>query len=42
MSDIKIVPGAEPFSFEGNEVGCLISHRFTGTTPGAADQAGRI
>ncbi|MBN1660004.1 MAG: alpha/beta fold hydrolase [Anaerolineae bacterium] len=32
MSEIEIMPGAEPFFFEGNEVGCLVSHGFTGTT----------
>jgi carboxylesterase len=32
MSEIQILPGAEPFHFEGNEVGCLVSHGFTGTT----------
>lgn len=32
MSEINIMPGAEPFFFEGNEVGCLVSHGFTGTT----------
>jgi carboxylesterase len=32
MSEIEILPGAEPFYFEGNEVGCLVSHGFTGTT----------
>jgi carboxylesterase len=32
MSEIQIMPGAEPFFFEGNEVGCLVSHGFTGTT----------
>lgn len=32
MSAIEIMPGAEPFFFEGNRVGCLVSHGFTGTT----------
>ncbi len=32
MSETKIMPGAEPFFFEGGKVGCLISHGFTGTT----------
>ncbi len=32
MSTPQILPGAEPFFFEGNEVGCLVSHGFTGTT----------
>jgi carboxylesterase len=32
VSEIEIMPGAEPFFFEGNEVGCLVSHGFTGTT----------
>ena len=32
MSCTKIMSGAAPFFFEGNEVGCLISHGFTGTT----------
>lgn len=30
--DIAILKGAEPIRFEGNEVGILISHGFTGTT----------
>jgi carboxylesterase len=32
MSEIEIMPGAEPFFFESSEVGCLVSHGFTGTT----------
>jgi carboxylesterase len=32
MSETEIMPGAEPFFFEGGEVGCLVSHGFTGTT----------
>jgi len=32
MSEIEIMPGAEPFFFEGSRVGCLVSHGFTGTT----------
>ena len=32
MSEYQVLPGAEPFFFEGNEVGCLVSHGFTGTT----------
>ncbi|MBC7225567.1 MAG: alpha/beta fold hydrolase, partial [Anaerolineae bacterium] len=32
MTEPKVMPGAEPFYFEGNEVGCLVSHGFTGTT----------
>jgi carboxylesterase len=28
----NIMPGAEPFRFEGNETGILVSHGFTGTT----------
>jgi carboxylesterase len=32
MSMLDIMPGAEAFFFEGNEVGCLVSHGFTGTT----------
>ena len=27
-----ILPGAEPFFFEGSTTGCLVSHGFTGTT----------
>jgi len=27
----QIIPGAEPFFFEGSQVGCLVSHGFTGT-----------
>jgi len=32
MSDYPIMPGAEPFFYEGNEIGVLVSHGFTGTT----------
>ncbi len=32
MSKTQIIVGAEPFFFEGNEVGCLVSHGFTGST----------
>ena len=32
MPETNIMQGAEPFFFEGNEVGCLVSHGFTGTT----------
>jgi carboxylesterase len=32
MAELEILPGAEPFFFEGGEVGCLVSHGFTGTT----------
>jgi len=32
MSTQGVLPGAEPFFFEGGEVGCLASHGFTGTT----------
>ena len=32
MAEIQVLPGAEPFFFEGSEVGCLVSHGFTGTT----------
>ena len=32
MTELDIMPGAEPFFFEGNEVGVLVSHGFTGTT----------
>ena len=32
MAEDKVLPGAEPFFFEGSEVGCLVSHGFTGTT----------
>jgi carboxylesterase len=32
VSEIEIMAGAEPFHFEGNAVGCLVSHGFTGTT----------
>ena len=32
MSEIQVLTGAEPFFYEGSEVGCLISHGFTGTT----------
>ena len=32
MSEDKILPGAEPFFFPGNQVGVLVCHGFTGTT----------
>jgi carboxylesterase len=32
MKESKVMPGAEPFFFEGNETGVLLSHGFTGTT----------
>lgn len=32
MYEASIMPGAEPFFFEGNETGVLLSHGFTGTT----------
>ncbi|MBN1848995.1 MAG: alpha/beta fold hydrolase [Deltaproteobacteria bacterium] len=30
MSDLKIMKGAEPFFFQGSDIGVLISHGFTG------------
>jgi carboxylesterase len=30
--DQRIMEGAEPFRFEGNEIGVLVSHGITGTT----------
>ena len=32
MPETNVMTGAEPFFFEGNEVGCLVSHGFTGST----------
>ena len=32
MPETNVMTGAEPFIFEGNEVGCLVSHGFTGST----------
>lgn len=32
MPDLKILAEAEPFFFEGSDIGCLVSHGFTGTT----------
>lgn len=32
MSEPRILEGAEPFFFEGNEIGVLVSHGFTGST----------
>ena len=32
MPDYPILKGAEPFFFEGSEIGVLVSHGFTGTT----------
>ena len=29
---VEILEGAEPFSFEGNDVGVLVLHGFTGST----------
>jgi hypothetical protein len=31
MTEPQIMRGAEPFYFEGGDVGCLVSHGFTGT-----------
>lgn len=31
MSELKIMEGAEPFFFQGNDIGVLVSHGFTGT-----------
>lgn len=32
MSKMQVMTHAEPFFFKGSEVGCLVSHGFTGTT----------
>jgi len=32
MTEVSVLPGAEPFFYEGNEIGVLVSHGFTGTT----------
>lgn len=32
MSSTPVMPGAEPFFFEGSQIGILLSHGFTGTT----------
>lgn len=32
MNEYPILPEAQPFFFEGNEIGVLVSHGFTGTT----------
>lgn len=32
MTETNVMAGAEPFFFEGNEVGCLVCHGFTGST----------
>jgi carboxylesterase len=32
MSEKQVMTGAEPFFFEGGEVGCLVCHGFTGST----------
>ena len=34
MQQMDVVEGGKPFVFEGNEVGVLLSHGFTGTTSG--------
>ena len=31
MTEVNLLPGAEPFFFEGGETGCLVSHGFTGS-----------
>jgi carboxylesterase len=31
MPALPVMPGAEPFFADGNQVGCLVSHGFTGT-----------
>jgi len=31
MTEVKIMSGAEPFFFKGNEIGCLVSHGFAGS-----------
>lgn len=31
MSVTEVMPGAEPFYYEGNDVGCLVCHGFTGS-----------
>jgi len=31
MPETNVMVGAEPFFFEGNDVGCLVSHGFTGS-----------
>jgi carboxylesterase len=31
MTESQVLPGAEPFYFEGGEIGCLVSHGFTGS-----------
>ncbi|MFH2132574.1 MAG: alpha/beta fold hydrolase, partial [bacterium] len=31
MTESRILPGAEPFFFEGGETGCLVCHGFTGS-----------
>ena len=32
MPEVQVLAGAEPFFFDGSDVGCLVSHGFTGTT----------
>lgn len=32
MAQYQVLPNAEPFFFEGNQIGVLVSHGFTGTT----------
>jgi esterase/lipase len=32
MSETQVMQGAEPFFFEGGDVGCLVSHGFTGNS----------
>ena len=32
MSEKQVMTGAEPFFFEGGDIGCLVCHGFTGTT----------
>ena len=34
---VAVLPGAEPFAFEGNDVGVLVVHGFTGSTQSVRD-----
>jgi carboxylesterase len=37
MSQAQVMPGAEPFAYEGGNVGCLVCHGFTGSSQSVRD-----
>lgn len=42
MTDHRVLPEAEPLFFEGNDVGCVVSHGFTGSPQSMRFLAGRL